>query len=152
MTVADIPAAVRMGRALHAESPRYTHLRFVPEKIEALIRSMVTGTLVTDAPGGAFVAEKDGEIVGMFGGFITTPFFSDDKIASDYTFYVAPEHRRKGRAALALIRAFEDWAAAQGAVDLVPGVSTQIDAESTVRFYEKLGYERYGTAMIKRVR
>lgn len=150
-TVADIPEMVAMGRALHDESPRYARLGFDQEKVEQLIRSMVVGTLVTDPTGGALVAEKGGKLVGMIGGFIASPFFSRDKFASDYTFYVRPEQRRRGRAAIALMRAFEAWAAEQGAVDILPGISTMIDAESTVSFYEKLGYERYGYAMIKRI-
>lgn len=151
MTLDDIPVVIAMGRALHAESPRYSRLSFSDDKVTALVRSMVSGTLVTEPAGGAFVAEKNGQIVGMFGGFITTLFFSDDKIASDYTFYIAPEHRRRGRAALALLFAFEAWAIGQGAVDIVTGVSTMIDVEGTASFYQKLGYVHHGCMMIKRI-
>src|SRR5574340_430474 len=143
---------VAMGRALHAESPRYSRLTFSAEKVADRIRSMVSGTLVTEPVGGALVAEKGGKLIGMLGGFVTSPYFSHDKIASDYTFYVVPEQRRKGRAAVALVRAFEAWAVEQGVVDIVPGISTMIDAESTVRFYQKLGYEIHGYAMIKRIK
>lgn len=148
----DISVLIAMGRALHAESPRYARLRFNADKVESLIRSMVTSTIVTSAPGGVFIAEKSGIVIGMLGAFIHSPFFSDDKIASDYTFYVVPEHRRRGRAAVALIREFERWAYAAGAVDIVPGTSTMIDADSTASFYGKLGYERYGYTFIKRLR
>lgn len=151
-TEADISILIAMGRALHAESPRYARLSFSADKVENLIRHMITSTLVTRAPGGAFVAEKGGIIIGMLGAFIHSPFFSDDKLASDYTFYIVPEHRRRGRAAIALIRAFEQWAFDNGALDIIPGISTMIDAESTAHFYNKLGYERYGYTFIKRLR
>jgi GNAT superfamily N-acetyltransferase len=151
-TEADIPAIIEMGRALHAESPRYSRMSFAAEKIDALARSLIVGTLVSDAPGGVLVAEKNGQIVGMMAGFVSAPFFSHDKIASDYTFYVKPEHRKTGRIALKLVRAFEAWAIAAGAADIVPGTSTEIDADSTRRFYEKLGYKHYGHAMIKRLK
>jgi GNAT superfamily N-acetyltransferase len=141
-----------MGRLLHAESPRYSRMQFSEKKVETMIRRMVSGTLTTPAPGGALVAEKDGMIVGMMGGFVTETWFSEDKIASDYTLYILPEYRRKGRIAVELVRAFERWAIAQGAVDIVPGTSTEIDAEATRSFYQKMGYEHYGHSMIKRVR
>ncbi len=150
--LADIPYLVEMGRALHAESPRYSRLRYSPEKVEETIRNMITSTLVTDAPGGALVAVKAGRIIGMHGGYITAPFFSYDKIATDYTFYVVPEQRRRGKAAVALVRAFEAWAEEQGAVDIVPGISTMIGVDSTVSFYKKLGYELHGAVMLKRIR
>lgn len=150
-TVDDIPVLMSMGRALHAESPRYSYLSYSDEKVERLIRSMVEDTLVAEAPGGVVVAVKDGIVVGMIGGFVTSPFFSDDKIASDYTFYVKPEHRGTGRVALRLIQAFEQWAIAQGVRDIVPGTSTLIDAEGTAALYRHLGYEMHGYIFKKRV-
>lgn len=147
----DIPVLVEMSRALHAESPRFSKLTFSPEKVAWLIRSMVVGTLVTAPVGGALVAEKGGTIVGMIGGFIYSPCFSTDKVASDYTFYVRPEHRRKGRAAILLIRALEAWAVEQGAVEIVPGTATLIDAAGTVSFFAKLGYENVGCLLSKRL-
>lgn len=150
-TVDDIPVLIAMGRALHDESPRYSHLSYSEEKVERLIRSMIEDTLVADAPGGAVVAIKDGIVVGMIGGFVTSPFFSDDKIASDYTFYVKPEHRGTGRVALRLIQAFEQWAITQGVRDIVPGTSTMIDADGTAALYRHLGYEKHGFIFRKRV-
>lgn len=152
MVEADIPAVVAMGRAMHAESPRYARLSFSAEKVEALLRRMIGGTLVTEPPGGAFVAERKGVLVGMIGGYLTEPFFSEDKIASDYALYITPAERRKGGIAAGLIRAFERWAIDSGAVDIMPGVSTMIDAEATTKLYRKLGYEPYGNLLIKRVR
>jgi GNAT superfamily N-acetyltransferase len=146
-TEEDIPEVLAMGAALHAESPRYSALTYNPAKVEFLARHVIA-----DPEGGALVAEKDGKIIGMMAGFVAPHWFSDDLIASDYTFYVKPEHRRKGRAALMLVRAFEEWAAAHGAVSIVPGTSTQIDADSTARFYEKLGYERTGFTFCKGTR
>jgi GNAT superfamily N-acetyltransferase len=148
----DLPALLAMGRALHAESPRYSRLSFSEAKIRALALQMTTGTLTTDAPGGALVAEKAGILIGMMAGYVFSPFFSEDKVATDYTLYVVPDERRRGKAAVALVRAFEAWAVEQGVTDIIPGTSTMIDAEGTARFYEKLGYEKYGYAMIKRVR
>lgn len=151
-TLADMPVMLAMGAALHAESPRYQNLRYSPEKVEALGRRALEDTLVTPAAGGLFVAEKNARIIGMVFGFVTEFFFSTDKVASDHTLYVVPEERGKSPVAGLLIRALEKWAAEQGAVDIVPGTSTQIAPEATVKLYERLGYERYGYVMRKRIK
>lgn len=143
-TLDDIPALVDMGRMLHAESPRYARRSFNPNKVAARARLVIPF-------GGAHIAEREGDIVGMLAGFVVADWYGDDKIASDLAFYVKPEHRKKGRAALMLVRAFEDWAISQGATDLVPGSSTLIGTESTATFFEKLGYERTGYGFYKRV-
>jgi GNAT superfamily N-acetyltransferase len=142
-TLSDLPEIMDMGKALHAESPRYSILSYNSDKVEALARQVIPA-------GGAHVAEINGKIIGVIAGFVVERWFGDDKIASDYTFYVKPEHRR-GRAALLLLRAFEGWAYLNGALDIIPGTSTMIDAEGTARFYEKLGYERSGYGFFKRI-
>lgn len=140
----DLPAILEMGRMLHGESPRYRGMSYNEAKVEALALKVIP-------TGGTLIAEKDGKIIGMLAGYVAEHWFSDDKVASDFTFYIRPEHRGTGKAALLLVRAFERWATAQGAKDIMPGVSTQIDIERTTRFYEKLGYAVYGNALIKKV-
>jgi GNAT superfamily N-acetyltransferase len=142
---ADVPALMVLGKAMHAESPRFSHLRFNAAKAEALLVRLLPG-------GGALVAERDGIIVGMMAGYTVPLWFSDDVIASDFVLYLIPEERRKGRAAFMLVRAFENWAIAQGAVDIAPSTTTGVDPEGTARFYEKLGYGRTGISLFKRVR
>lgn len=141
---ADIPALVEMGRAMHAESPRFARFGFNPDKVAALAAGVIPG-------GGALVAERDGIIVGMMAGFVVAQWFSDDLIASDFVLYLQPDERRKGRAAFMLVRAFEEWAKSQGAIDIAPGTTTGIDPEGTARFYEKMGYGRTGFAFHKEV-
>lgn len=143
-TPADIPALIAMGRELHAESPRYARLSFNADKVALVAKSTIDS-------GGTHVALKDGMIVGFIAGFVCPHWFSDDLMASDFSFYIRPEHRRTGRIALRLLQAFEAWAIGKGAKDLVPGTSTQIDAEGTGKFFQKLGYEVSGTGFYKRV-
>lgn len=149
-TAADTPVLIEMGRALHDESKRYSERGFAPEKLEALARSLF-GTATTEGEGGAFVAEKDGKVIGMLIGFVREQWFSYDKLASDYTFYVRPEHRGS-MAAVRLIKAFEAWAISKGAVDILPGVSTMIASERARDLYLALGYEHYGYSMLKKVK
>lgn len=139
----DIPTMVRLGRRLHAESPRYRDRHFDPDKVTGIARAVI-------AQGGAHVAEDDGKIVGLIAGFVVEHWFGRDKMASDFTFYVAPE-ARGGRAALMLVRAFEAWAISQGVKDIVPGVSTELNVEGVAAFYNRLGYRTYGATFLKEV-
>ncbi len=61
-----------------------------------------------------FVAEADGEIVGMLGATLRSTWFGSDKLASEELFYVAVAHRGSG-AAQQLLQNFCDWAAEVGA-------------------------------------
>lgn len=147
---ADIPALVIMGHAFHKESQRYRSLIFAADKVAAMIRGSITGTLTTLPVGGALVAEKDGTIVGFMGGFVAEPWFSREKLAIDYAFYVAPDHRG-GRVGAMLIQAFERWARDQGVIECSPAVSSGITADRTIGLYERLGYESFrGATMVKR--
>jgi hypothetical protein len=140
----DVPAILEMGRAMHAESPRYQGLGFDAEKVWHRAWHTVD-------TGGAFVAVKDGRIVGMVAGYVVENWFGGDNIASDYVFYLIPEERRIGRSAFLLWRAFEAWAAARGARDIAPGTTTGVDAEGTARFFMKLGYTPTGGVFFKRL-
>lgn len=143
-TLDDVPALVAIGRMLHAESPRYAGMNYDGDKVARLAEMSIPG-------GGVFVAVRGGTIVGVIAGFVVPHWFGDTLLASDYTFYIVPECRAQGRTAMRLLHALEKWAAEQGARDIVPGTSTMINAEGTLRFYEHQGYERIGYAVSKRI-
>lgn len=147
---ADIPALVEMGRMLHAESPRYARMTFDADKVKRLAQRLI-GSPLTAPADGLFVAENDERVIGMVAGHIVDLFFTYDKIATDYTFYVRPEHRR-GRAAVLLLNAFEAWALKHDIVDIMPGASTAIATPAVKSFYEKRGYELSGYLFRKQVR
>lgn len=144
-TLEDIPTLVELGRALHAESPRYSMLSYNPKKVGQV-------ALLVIQQGGTLVAVKDETIIGFIAGYVCAHWFGDDLMASDYSFYIKPEHRCTGRTALLLLKRFEEWAISKGALDVVPGSTTMINTEGTATFFEKLGYTRSGIGFFKRVR
>ncbi|MCC7063242.1 MAG: GNAT family N-acetyltransferase [Planctomycetes bacterium] len=146
----DIEEVLVMARAMHAEAPEYRDMDFSDEKVRRMLRTMC-GTLLVPSSLCALVAEEGGKLIGMMGGFAVEHFFGHDKTASDYVLYVAPEHRR-GTTAVRLIRQFEKWAVAQGVRTIIPGVTTGTNNEVASGLYAKLGYERNGYTLIKRVK
>lgn len=145
-TAADTPALIAMGRALHAESPRYRDMPFSEAKL-ARLAARLQGTLLAE-DAGVFVAEAGGEPVGMAVVILAERWFNEERFATDLTMYVKPEHRG-GRLFLRLVQAMEDWARAQGVRDIAIGVSTEIHPQRTVHAYERLGYTLTGHTLTK---
>lgn len=144
-TPVDTAALLCLARMMHAESPRFHHLAFDAEKTAAML-----GNLIENPQAVALVDEKEGQIVGMMGGFVMEHLFGHDKVAADIGLYVVPQYRGTSTAPR-LLRAFEDWAKENGARDIVLGISTEVTAEATRGLYMKLGYEQSGYLMRKEI-
>ncbi len=148
---ADVEAVVELGAMLHAESPTYRPYPYSRQKARAVARSCIGSLLAPPADSVLFVADEGGEVIGMLGGYLTEGLFVDGMlIASDYTFFVRPD-RRGTMAAPRLLIAFEQWAKGMGATHVYPSVSTRIDDERIVAFYEAMGYQHTGHNLAKRI-
>jgi GNAT superfamily N-acetyltransferase len=79
----------------------------------------------------------------MLLGYISEHYFGLDLIASDYLWYVAPEHRGS-KAGLQLLIAFQDWARKRNAAEVYMGISSGLHAEKTGALLTKLGYDVVG--------
>jgi GNAT superfamily N-acetyltransferase len=142
----DIDEIIEMGARMHAESA-YDFLPFDRDKVRHLI------TTYAENPESrcVLVAEEKDILVGMFGGYLTNYFFCNETLACDITLFVAQEYRGSS-AAVRLIRAFRDWAAARGAREICLGVSTDVNRERTGKFYERMGFARVGGIYKQRLR
>lgn len=138
----DIPALIELGRAMHAESPRFSRQPYSPTKTTGTIEFLL-------ANGAVFVVVKGGRPVGMMGGMVAPGWFTEECSAVELAVYVTPEHRG-GRTGMRLIRAFEAWAFEHGAGEITLGVTTEVDTERTAALYERLGYRRSGVTTVKR--
>jgi len=135
--VDDILQLVELGKQMHDEAPSFNQMDYDPKKLLSL------GVMLSEQ-GGMFVAEKeDSEIIGMFLGVIVPHFFGNDLMANDLCMFVKKAHRGS-TAAPRMIKAFEQWAFANGAKVLRFGVSTGVEAERTLKLYQKLGYTQTG--------
>lgn len=141
----DVEACVELGRALHQESPRYRDLPYNEDAIHKLAH-----LCFTNPDYAAFVAEKDGEVIGMLSGAISSYFFCNLKFAADFTFYVQPEFRGTS-AAFRLLSAFSLWAKIMGCREVRFGVTTAIKPELAGRLYTKMGFVPEGTIYLKSI-
>ncbi len=135
-TLADVPKLFELGAAMHAES-RYKKFRLNQEKSEAFFASIIDDK--------RFIVLVDGEpIHAMLIAFVSDFWWGDDTESSDLIIYVAPD-RRGGISAARLIRGYVSIAESMGVADIKIGVSSGIDTERTLRFFERLGFQSFAS-------
>jgi GNAT superfamily N-acetyltransferase len=114
----------------------------VPFDIEQTARS-VLGMVINNPNGFGVLAYKDGKPVGMICGGLAPYVFSRGWLASDYAWYVLPEHRGSSTA-VRLLKMFRQWAVEKGATELYMGVTTNVDADRTGQLLQRLGFYHVG--------
>lgn len=135
---ADISGAVDMAFDM-AQETDFKELGFSYDKVLALGHSMVD-----EAGRCLFLAESDGKLVGIMGGYIAEHFFSDDLLAYDQIIYVAPEFRHT-RAALLLMDSFMKWAESKSVRTVLVSTSSGSEhAEKAGRFLRHYGLKKIG--------
>lgn len=134
---------VRLGEAMWSESPVYGHM---DKDVDTMIRFAYT--MRADDNSFFNVAVRNGEAVGFLIGSLAPHGYHSDVFAYDRLVYAAPTMRGM-HVAKALITAFEQWAADKGAARVLLGVTTGVHTDSTVSFYNKLGYTTVGALTMK---
>lgn len=136
---ADVPRIVEMGVRFVAESEYWKLGTANPDKIVALVMSIID-------LGGVFVAEDGPGVVGMLCGCLSDHPMMDSLIASELAWWVDPEYR--GSAGARLIAAFEGWAREKGA-DVVHVVAPN---QRVAAHYRKRGYVEMETSFMRRIK
>lgn len=90
-----------------------------------------------------FLAEADGEIVGMIAGFVKPNFFNSEEIIGQELVWFVREEWRGSTVAIRLIRALEGWFQDQGADAILVANEQNIAPERTKEIYTRMGYEPY---------
>lgn len=145
-TVDDIGVLISLGRVMHRESPRFSRFPFAVEKVDAFVRGLIANPSAV-----IFVAEeRDQGVVGMFGGMVLEHYFTTAKFATDVAVFVAQAYRG-GSAFPRLMAAFEAWAVDHGAIEIAPGISTEVNPARTLELYQKKGFRLSGHMVVKNV-
>lgn len=130
-----------MGKAMHSESS-YSVMPYSGKKCEELVKGMLLNENSL-----ALIAEKDGEIVGMFGAYATPHYFSEEVMCTDYLLYIEPRFRGSS-IAVRFVKEYIDWASQKGIRFMFAGVTTEIkESETAVRLYKKFGFRDAGVVL-----
>lgn len=86
-----------------------------------------------------FIASDGDVVVGIFAGYHSPWFFSNDSVARDVVWYVREEYRSLG-VGIDLLSLFEDWSWESGASAILLGQDSGIDTTKFSRILESKGY------------
>jgi GNAT superfamily N-acetyltransferase len=145
LTPDKILPVIILAKQMYLESPRTKTMDFDgAEFAKTLCRCIEHDDYA------CFVAEIDGEVVGVCAGQVFKSDFGHAKLAIDIGLYIKPD-RRNYYAAKNLVKAYVAWAEERGAKNNVWfGACAGIDNEKAARFLERCGFERAGYQLIYR--
>lgn len=128
-TTADVPRLVVMGTRFLTESAYRGRVTINPVQMADTVHMLLASPIGT-----VFVAERDGEVVGMIGLLCFQHPISGEATVAELFWWVEPEHRGNG---VRLLKRAEQWAREQGATH-VHMVAPTPDVGA---LYTALGYE-----------
>lgn len=133
----DIDRLVILGEEMHVES-RFARLPLDVDKVKALFAHLI------ESPDGLLiVADKDGEVIGGFAGYVSEHYFARTKVAADFGLFISRQDRG-GMTAARLLKAYATWAKERGAVMIQAGITTGVHVEESTRLYQALGFRQVG--------
>ena len=144
----DITDVVYLAREFHEES-RFGYIRFAPEKVEAIARSV----LQDPAHQAIMVCRERGEMVGAL--HCSAGEYNIGKgviVSTFHSLFVLPRIRKtllSGRVTLGLMRGVEKWSQARGAKEILFHATSDIDLERTHTFIQRLGYRFIGGSYVR---
>jgi GNAT superfamily N-acetyltransferase len=133
----DFDDVVRLGRLMHAESS-YSALEFSVDRLRQIF-----DIYTQDRHRALILGRVNGEACGLYAGYITPYYFSEELVANDIAWFVVKE-RRGSTLGLRLLTAFEEWAKGMGVSEVRIGYSTDINPAAFDSLMIKRGYSRVG--------
>lgn len=122
---------------MHAEGS-YADLEFSPKRVLETF-----DWYLEDDDKTAIIARKGETPVGLYAGYITKYYFSEETVANDIAWFVT-KPLRGTRVGLRLLDMFEEWALNKGVSEVRLGFTTDINPEAFDRLMKKRGYDPLG--------
>ena len=132
-TPADIPMLLDMGQKFADRAELSAHVGYDPASMEATFLAMIENEAFC-----LFVGDS-----GAIGGVVAPHPFNHAQPIADELFGWS-----EGREGLKLLEAYEEWAAAQGAVIRMTALEA-VNPERMQRFYERRGYQPLERAYVR---
>ena len=136
-TAEDLPEILRLAREMHSETS-FRDLSFDEAKASKEILFCLM-----DPQNFVCVAEKDGHLVGLIGVYLSSPFFSNDRVVYDHIWFVSKEVRGS-MVGPRLRRIVSQWATYQDAKAIFLTLGSDIGSERTGKMAELHGYRQLG--------
>ena len=144
--VDDLTVYVRLAQAFHAASPMKEAAGFDVEGYSAFYVNALENPLMA-----LWVAELDGEVVGITGALSYGLYFSPaTKIVQELWWWLNPDVRGSGLGKQMLL-AIEDWAVAQKASAVFMIALENTDSETMSAVYDRFGYRPIERTFMKGV-
>jgi GNAT superfamily N-acetyltransferase len=140
LTFEDAQKVVEMGETFMKEG-RFKDHEYNPEGV----MNILAGTL--KFPSKFFIA-LDEDYRGLILMGMSQHYFSTYKWATDFAFFVVPEHRG-GLLGRRLLKEAEKWAKENGASEMTILHNTGIETDNSPRFFNGAGYETKGHIFTK---
>lgn len=140
--VEDVPDLVNFSRQLHSSS-LYKCFGFSNDKVRQIITDAITGD---PKQGVVLIAKEDSKAVGAIGSTVITPFYSSDRVAAEWLWYV--EKGQSPKLLLSLLSGLEYWA--KNVADCKAVMLGRIKNETTS--FQKRGYTATETTLIKELK
>ena len=132
-----VDALASLGQEMHAESS-YSKLEFDPKRVFETF-----DWYLNDDNRTAIVAWKGDTPVGLYAGYVSKYYFSNDTVANDIAWFVT-KGMRGTRVGLRLLDKFEEWALSKGVKEVRIGYSTDINPKAFNSLMDKRGYQVVG--------
>lgn len=136
-TTNDLEQILLLAREMHAETSFRT-LSFNEAKAATEILSCIVNPLMF-----VYVAEKDGEIVGVAASYLSQPYFSEDWVAYDHIWFVG-KTARGSMVGPGLLKHMAAWAKFSGAKALFVTLGSDVSSDRVGALVERLGFSRLG--------
>ena len=137
-TLEDFNYIFDLGRLMHEESC-YSHLEFSSKRLFEIM-----DMYIQDPDRVIFLAIRDGEALGLYAGFVSKYFFSEELVANDVAWFVLKD-KRGSRIGLRVLDKFEEWAEGRGVSEVRLGFTTDINSEAFDSLMKKRGYNKVGS-------
>jgi ribosomal protein S18 acetylase RimI-like enzyme len=134
--------AMRMGRAIHAES-RFRDYDYSESRILRLLESPSVFLAFAFKESMQEKTPPGPTPIGFFIGAVQQIWFSETKYGFDLGVYILPEYRG-GATVVRLVKAFEKFCKEQGCAEITLSSSADISTDLARRLYARLGYQECG--------
>lgn len=141
---ADIPPLIDLGRMGHQES-LFRHLAFDRNKAEWQLLEFVAEPFNRFA---CWAADEEGQPAGLFLADISSPIWSNDRIAREIVWYVRPD-KRGGLIGPRLLQRYLTWGADQKAKVMLAGSVAGISTKTCMRLLRKFDFDTQGSMALR---